>query len=32
VSHVGTVTFKNVTVIPAKQVRALNSVPPPPAK
>jgi unsaturated rhamnogalacturonyl hydrolase len=32
VTHTGTVSLRNVTILPAKEVRGLNSVPPPPAK
>lgn len=32
VTHTGSVTMKNVTILPARLVRGLNSVPPPPAK
>lgn len=32
VTHTGSVSMKNVTILPAKLVRGLNSVPPPPAK
>jgi unsaturated rhamnogalacturonyl hydrolase len=32
VTHTGSVSLRNVTILPAKEVRGLNSVPPPPAK